>query len=74
MTLPKKFWRVELVRGGHSKLRYSEKGGQTYAAKSHAQNRLDYLRHRGIECRLWGSEPVQWHMVDSGPNNDPTLF
>ena len=65
--LPKKFWRVSLVNGTSSKLRYAERGGQTYAQEKAAQNRVDSLRRRGIECVLYVSEPVVWHAVDDSP-------
>jgi hypothetical protein len=60
---PKTLYRVEVVPTPGNRLRYAQRGGQTFSQLGAAQARMQDLKIRcGVETRLWVCTPV-WEEV-----------
>ena len=63
MALPKEMFYVKVKHGDGAKLRVYEKGGGVYSSRKFAQDRVDWLTHRGVDCTLYTTGPIEWSPV-----------
>jgi hypothetical protein len=65
MGKPKALFYVQIRRGAGKRLRVYEKGGGLYSSRAYAQEQVDRLRAKGVECDLFTTGPVEW--VEEAP-------